>query len=119
MTLHLVLCHHHHYLVLEHLHHPERKSSTVLTPKCLPTAHPTPSPGKHECAFVSVDLPILDISYKGAVTYVLSVSNLFLLAKCVYFSLHSKNQYHFCPHNQVLDLTSSLNLCVSPLIPDI
>ena len=90
-----------------------------FAPQCLPTAHPTPSPGKHECAFVSVDLPILHISYKGAVTYVLSVSNLFLLAKCVYFSLHSKNQYHFCPHNQVLDLTSSLNLCVSPLIPDI
>ena len=56
-----MVCHFHIFIVLEHFHHPKRKTPEVLAV----APHPLlPAPGNQNLLSVPMDLPVVDISYK-------------------------------------------------------
>ena len=90
LALRARLCNHHHYPIPEYFHH-SRKIFASLQGPALPTGVCSPPPlATTNLLSVSVDLPILDISYKCSHT----IHGLLYLASCTQhniFKVHTLN----------------------------
>ena len=56
------LCNYHHFLILDHVHHSQKTPTPISIHSPIP---PPPSLQQSNLLTVSMDLPILDILYKG------------------------------------------------------